>query len=100
MLRYRIGDMVRITSLRNEKLGIDTPQMVFERRADDLLNFGVIRLSEKSIWHAIESAGIPYEDWVACKEPGEQVLDLYIELKNGNSSKVKKALAEYFIPSH
>jgi hypothetical protein len=94
LLRYRIGDMVRITSLRNEKLGIDTPQMVFERRADDLLDFGVIRLSEKSIWNAIESAGIPYEDWVACKEPGEQVLDVYVELKNGNNSKVEKELPE------
>jgi len=30
MTRYRPGDMIRITSLRNEKLGIDIPQMVFE----------------------------------------------------------------------
>ena len=85
LVRYRIGDMIRITSLRNEKLGIDLPQMVFERRADDLLDFGVVRVTEKSIWHSLESIGIPYVDWVACKETGSQVLDLHIELKNGSS---------------
>ncbi len=83
MVRYRQGDMVRITSLRNEKLGINIPQMVFERRADDLLDFVVVRLTEKTIWQAIETAGITYEDWIAYKEPGEPVLNLFIELKDG-----------------
>ena len=83
LVRYRIGDMVRITSLRNEKLGIDIPQMVFERRADDLLDFAVVRLSEKMLWQAIEDTGIPYEDWTAYKEPGKPVLNLLIELKDG-----------------
>jgi hypothetical protein len=83
MVRYRIGDMVKITSLRNEKLGIDTPQMVFERRADDLLDFVTFRLSEKTIWQAIESAGIAYEDWTARKKVGEPVLQLFVELKDG-----------------
>jgi len=57
--------------------------MVFERRADDLLDFAVTRLSEKMLWQAIENAGITYEDWVAYKEPGEPVLNLFIELKGG-----------------
>jgi hypothetical protein len=83
MTRYRIGDMVRITSLRNEKLGIDIPQMAFERRADDLINFMVIKLTEKQIWQAIERTGIAYEDWTAYKEPGEPVLNLLVELKDG-----------------
>lgn len=83
MVRYRVGDMVRITSLRNEKLGIDTPQMVFERRADDLLDFVVLRLTEKTIWQAIEKTGIAYEDWAAYKKAGEPTLQLLIELKNG-----------------
>jgi hypothetical protein len=83
LVRYRPGDMVRITSLRNDKLGIDIPQMVFERRADDLLDFIVVRLTEKTIWQAIEDVGIPYEDWTAYKEPGEPVLRLFIELKDG-----------------
>jgi len=84
MIRYKPGDMIRITSLRNEKLGIDIPQMVFERRADDIIDFGVIRLTERVIWQAIENSGIPYEDWVAQKEVGEDMaLHLLVELKDG-----------------
>ena len=83
MVRYRLGDMVRITSLRNEKLGIDIPQMVFERRVDGLIDFVFIRLTEKTIWEAIESTGVAYEDWMAYKKEGEPVLQLCIELNDG-----------------
>jgi len=94
LVRYRIGDLVRITSLRNEKLGINLPQMVFERRADGLLNFVVIQLTEKIIWQAIEKTGLAYEDWTAYKNPGESVLHLLIELKNGyQGSEVEIAAA-------
>jgi hypothetical protein len=96
LVRYRIGDMVRITALRNEKLGIDIPQMVFERRADDLIDFNVIRLTEKLIWQALESSGIPYQDWTAYKEPGQQVLQLFLELKGGyHDSEENIAMAVY-----
>jgi len=84
MIRYRPGDMVKITSLSNEKLGIKIPQMVFEQRVDGMLDFVVTRLTEKTIWQAIEGTGIPYEDWTAYKEPGETVLKLFIELKDGS----------------
>jgi hypothetical protein len=83
MMRYRPGDMVRITSLRNEKLGIELPQMVFYRRADDQINFMVVKLTERQIWQAIEESGVAYEDWAAYKKPGEAVLHLLIEPKNG-----------------
>lgn len=85
MTRYRIGDMVRITSLTNEHAGIETPQMVFERRADDLIDLGgYIRLTEKTIWQAIENSGLDYVDWVARKSPGEKpLLELFIELRPG-----------------
>jgi hypothetical protein len=87
MVRYRPGDMVRITSLRNEKLGINIPQMAFHGRADDLLDFGVTRLTERTIWQAIENTGIPYEDWVARKEvDGGMKLHLSIELKDNSTS--------------
>ncbi len=87
MARYRIGDMVRITSLRNERLGIDIPQMLFERRADGLLNFVVLQLTEKQIWQAIERTGIAYADWTAYKVPGQQVLHLLIELREGHYAR-------------
>jgi hypothetical protein len=85
MTRYRPGDMVRITSLRNEKLGIDVPQMVFEKRADDLIViFGVGYLTEKLIGEAIENTHIPHVDWTARKEvvSNKPTLNIYIELKD------------------
>jgi hypothetical protein len=94
LVRYRIGDMIKIISLRNEKLGIDLPQMVFERRAGDLLDFGVTRLTEKTIWQAIENTGIPYEDWVAHKEIDENmILHIYIELKDGIDNEADLAVS-------
>ncbi len=85
MVRYRPGDMIRISSLRNEELGIRIPQMVFERRADDLIDLGFIRLNERVIWQAIENTNIPYADWTARKEIINErpVLRLYLELKDG-----------------
>ncbi len=83
LTRCRIGDMVRITSLRNEKLGIDIPQMVFEKRADDLIvMFGVGHLTEKLIGEAIENTGVPYVDWTARKETigDKPTLHIYLEL--------------------
>ncbi len=98
MIRYRPGDMVQITALRNEKAGIELPQMVFVGRADDLLDFGVTRLTEKTIWQAIQSTGIPYEDWVASKEVGDKmVLHLFIECKDGcqaSEADVKTAVSK------
>jgi len=102
MVRYRVGDMIRVTSLRNEKLGIDTPQMVFERRADDLLDFVFIRLTEKTIWQAIENTGVAYEDWTAYKKAGEPVLSLFIELKDGyqvSEADIAAAVREQIINS-
>jgi hypothetical protein len=83
MTRYRIGDMVRITALENASQGIKIPQMVFERRADDLIDLVVIRLTEKNIWQAIEKTQIPYEGWVAFRPKGERVLHILLETKNG-----------------
>jgi len=84
LVRYRLGDMINITALRNEKLNIDIPQMVFERRADDLIDLGFMRLTERVIWQAIENTKIHYRDWTAHKEIGETPkLHLYIELDDG-----------------
>ena len=85
MVRYRMGDVIRITSLKNEKLGTGIPQMAFEGRLDDVMDIGgLFRLSEKIIWQAIENTNIPYKDWTARREIIENrpVLHLYIELKD------------------
>ncbi len=85
MTRYRPGDMVRITSLRNEKLNIDIPQMVFHSRADDLIDIpGFGRLTERIIREAIENMGIPCAGWTARKEiiDDRAVLHIYVELED------------------
>jgi hypothetical protein len=96
MTRYRIGDMVRITSLRNDELGISLPQMAFERRVDDIIDFNVVRFTEKSIWQALEKSGVEYEDWLAYRIPGQQVLNLYIELKDRSRIKEKELMATIY----
>jgi len=82
-VRYRLGHLIKITSLRNEQLDIDIPQMVFLSRVDDQIDIaGFTRLSEKIIWQAIENAGLAYVDWTARKEVKDKpALHLYIELK-------------------
>jgi len=87
LVRYKLGDMVKITSLRNEQLNIDIPQMVFHARVDDMIDIaGFTRLTEKVIWQAIENTGIEYEEWTLRKEVKEKpILHLYIELnENGH----------------
>lgn len=96
LTRYRTGDVIRITSLRNEKLNIDIPQMDFDGRADDILDIGgFVRLTEKVIWQAVSNTGIPYVDWVARKEAqgNRSILHLYIELK-GNYAADEKHIAK------
>lgn len=102
MTRYRIGDIIKISSLRNEKLGTDIPQMVFDGRADDLVDIaGLGRLTERTIGEAIEKTGIPYVDWVARKEmiDNKPLLHLYLELGDGyiaSEESVAAATREQF----
>ncbi|MFC1957979.1 GH3 auxin-responsive promoter family protein [Chloroflexota bacterium] len=97
LVRYRVGDMVRITALRNEKLNIDIPQMAFERRADDLIDLGFMRLTEKVIWQAIENSQIPYRDWTARKELGEtSKLRLYLELDDDYVADEEEVATEIY----
>jgi len=99
MTRYRPGDMVRITSLRNEKLNIDIPQMVFEKRADELIIiFGVGHLTEKLIGEAIENSGVPYVDWTARKEviDNKPALHIYLELKGNYIASEQNVAASVY----
>ena len=100
LIRYRIGDLIKITSLRNEKLDIDIPQMLFERRVDGVINFVVIQPTEKLIWEAIEHTGIAYKDWTSYKEPGESVLHILIEPQNtffGDTTILAENIRSYIL---
>jgi hypothetical protein len=92
-IRYRLGHMVRIISLRNEALDIDIPQMTFVSRVDDMIDIaGFTRLTEKTIWQAVENTGVVYSDWTARKEVRETpVLHLYIEPKGRYMSEAQVA---------
>lgn len=96
LVRFRVGDMIKITSLQNEKLGIKIPQMVFHSRVDGLLDFFIVRLTEKTIWQAIENSGIAYEDWTAYKESEKSVLRILIELKNSSGLSEAEVAREIY----
>lgn len=67
-LRYRIGDLIRVVSLEDEEAGIKLPQIIFESRADDLIDIaGFTRIDEKTMIQAVINTGIKFEDWSARK---------------------------------
>ncbi len=102
MIRYRVGDLIRITSLRNEKLNINIPQMAFYSRSEKIIDIaGFTRLTEKTIWQAIENAGVDYKDWTVRKEGSEKPkLHIYLELNNNDyneeeiAQRIHECLAE------
>jgi hypothetical protein len=102
MTRYRIGDIIKVTSLRNEKLNIDIPQMVFHSRADDFIDIaGLGQLTERAVEEAVENAGIAYVGWVARKEiiDNKSVLHIYLELREGyiaGEERLATAIREQF----
>lgn len=90
-LRYRLGDLVTISSTGNGSV----PNMVFKARADELIDIaGLTRLDEKSIWQALVGTGISFEDWTMRKEYEEEgpILRLYIELRDDDSEDSLKHL--------
>lgn len=85
-VRYRTGDFIEIVALRDKEINIDIPQMIFHARVDGIIDIsGFTRLTEKSVWKAIEASGVPYTGWTMRKEYLQQkpVLHLYLESANG-----------------
>ncbi|MCK4697661.1 MAG: GH3 auxin-responsive promoter family protein, partial [Dehalococcoidia bacterium] len=99
-VRYRIGDMLEVTALRNEELNINLPQVAFYGRCDDIIDIGgVFRITEKTLWQAIENSGISYNGWTARKEvqgSDPPILHLYIELKRRDKTaeEVRRAVLQ------
>ncbi|HUI69550.1 MAG TPA: GH3 auxin-responsive promoter family protein [Spirochaetia bacterium] len=84
LCRFILGDLVKFVSLEDEEAGIRLPQMTFVSRIDGLIDVGgFTRLTEKTIWQAIENSGVSYEEWTIRKEQSERepILHLYIEQK-------------------
>ncbi len=93
-IRFLLGDVVNITSLRNEKLGIEIPQMLFHSRVDGIIDIeGCMHMTEGAIWKALEDSGIPYQDWVVRQEDAEKPkIHFYIEAKSGAEIEVSDAI--------
>ncbi len=98
LVRFRLGDMIRIVSPRNQSSDIDLPQMVFYGRADYVIDIaGLGRLTERIIWEALQNTGVPYVEWAARKEVwGDRaVLRLYVE-PGQRSSVAEREIASLF----
>ena len=83
--RYRVGDLVRVISMRDDELGVELPQIVFHSKAGDMIDIASFaRLTELTLWQALENTGLKYADWTARKEQaeGKPVLALYVEPKS------------------
>jgi hypothetical protein len=100
-LRYRLGDLIKVVTLEDEEAGIKLPGMVFESRADDLIDIsGFARLDEKTIWQAIANTGVKYEDWSIRKEyeQNQPIIRLYIELKEQlKASEVERLINKQLV---
>ena len=84
LLRYRSNDLIKFTAMSDSGVGINLPQMAFQRRIDEIITIGgLIKLDEKTIWQAIANTGIKYNDWAAVREvvDNQVFLRLFIELK-------------------
>ncbi len=85
LMRYRPGDMVTITAPGDDEIGCGIPQAQFYSRADWLIDlYSIVRLDELTLWQAIDSTGVPLEEWSARKEydGATPVLRLYVEPKD------------------
>ena len=85
--RYRTGDLLEVTALQDVETGIGLPQFVFYSKSKDIIDLGSLcRLTERTIWRAIEAAGISYADWIALKMHSENapLLQLHIEFSDGD----------------
>ncbi len=103
-MRYRIGDLMKVTAAKDEQTGVNLPQMMFQSRADDVIDIaGFARLDEKTIWQAIQSTGMPYEDFTVRKESIKDIskLHVYIELHRNtiNQQEVEQLIDQKLIES-
>ncbi len=105
LARHVVGDSMNFVSLSDEKLGLKLPQMVFSSRIDDTIDIaGFTRLTEKTIWSAVEGSGLAYVDWVITKEIRAEnpVLHLYLETKADglDPARVREIIHERLKESH
>lgn len=96
-IRYRPGDLIKIIALEDDETDVHLPQMVFEARADRIIDIGGFsRLNERIVWQALESLDVPYEDWMARKEfeDGQPVVRIYLATEYPHREQLATRLHE------
>ncbi len=96
-LRYRVGHLVRVISLKDEEAGIHLPQIDFEARCDDRIDLaGFTRLDEKTLWEALDDSRLPYSDWIVRKEyvGATPYLHLYAEFREDVDEEYAKQVLD------
>jgi hypothetical protein len=82
--RYRMGDMFKCLSLKNEEDGIQLPQFAYVDRDPRIIDIaGFTRITENTINEALELSKLDITDWFALKEFDESkmaYLHLYVEV--------------------
>jgi hypothetical protein len=92
--RYRVKDLFKVVSIGDGEIGSELPQFQLYSRSIDLIDLGgMVRLTERDIWKAIEDSGIPYLDFIVRKEYSVKnvVLHCYIEPKTGKGISIEDA---------
>ncbi|OHD70456.1 MAG: hypothetical protein A2V99_10235 [Spirochaetes bacterium RBG_16_67_19] len=97
LMRYRLGDVIRVVSRGDEDAGVKLPQFEIVRKIDEAINLAALcSLDERTIWKAIADTGVKYADWTAYKEydQSETYLRLLIELKEERAAAEMSALLD------
>lgn len=84
LLRCRLGDVIRVVTTRDDKAGVNLPQIEVRRKVgEEILLAALCSLDERTIWSALAASGLPYAEWTATKEfpGGQSFMRLLIELK-------------------
>ena len=95
--RYRPGDLIKTIALEDDETGVRLPQIVFETRADRIIDIGGFsRLNERIVWQALESLDISYEDWMARKESedSQPVIRIYLATEYPHREQLEARLHE------
>ncbi|MFC1860185.1 GH3 auxin-responsive promoter family protein [Chloroflexota bacterium] len=96
LVRYRIGDIIKVINLGDKETGVNLPHIVFQRRIGETIALaGLADLDEKTIWQAISNTGVKYVDWVACKEieNNQAYLRIFVEMKAEEETREATVLA-------
>ena len=95
-VRYRLGHLIKVSSLQDKEAGISLPQISFEGRADELIDIASFtRLSEKTLTQAVANTKFNVEGWTIRKEihRGQPLINMYAEISGmDNSAKVASRL--------